>query len=160
MDSRKLLLLLLVVIALLAVMVIATGFRPDRTRHKYEQKTAFTGLDRFFARFRDSFDVGRLAGCSSTGKALTVPSGGCEVVIGPGKSKSSGFKLTPTAGALKVCYGFERDKVLNDCVSNSDQWGTLKADSRFDVGKGGAIIVFFCTPVGGSACMVRIILGE
>jgi hypothetical protein len=159
--SPKVLLILLLVIALLAVMVIATGFRPGRPTSKtYKQDHQFSGLDKLFGRFRDPFVVGRMSGCSGDGRTLTIPAGGCTVEIGRGDSRSSGFKLTPTVGAVKVCYGFARDSVLNDCVSHSDKWGELKAGYRFDVGKDGAIIVFFCTPAGGSACMVRIILGE
>lgn len=160
--SPKVLLILLVVIALLAVMVIATGFRPGRpTSKNYQRDSAFSGLDKLLSRFRDPFVVGRMSGCNGDGHTLTIPSGGCTVQIGHGDATSSAFKLAPTAGNVTACYGFEPDQ-LTDCIDgDADKRSRVESNgTRFVVGKDGAILRLYCTPVSGSACTLRIILEE
>jgi hypothetical protein len=160
--SPKLLLILLVVIAILTVMIIGVGYRRDKTDREYEQKGAFSGFDKFFARFRDPLDVSRLTGCGSNGQTLTLGAE-CDVVILPGKSNSSAFKLVPTAGVVRACFGFERDQI-EDCIEedDADKRTKLKSDSRFVVGKGQAVLRLYCTPPpsGGSSCVVRIVLDD
>lgn len=159
--SPKVLLILLVIIAILTVMIIGTGYQRDRTDRKYEQKTAFTGLDGLFGRFRDPFVVGRISGCSWNGTTFTITSEDCQVAIGPGKSKSSAFKLQPMSGVVRACFGFEQDH-LKECVDgDADKRTALKSEgSRFVVGKGQAFLRLYCSPLGGSSCPVRLILEE
>lgn len=159
--SPKVLLILLIVIAVLTAMFIGVGYRRDRTDRKYEQKSAFSGLDRVFGGFRDPFEVSRISGCRWDGKTFTLDTSDCEVAIAPGKARSSAFTLVPASGIVRVCFGFERDQ-LTECVDgDEDERTRLASDNgRFVVGRDSAILRLYCSPVGGNPCLVRLTLEE
>lgn len=168
MDSKKILILILVVVAVLTVMFIGVGFRSNRgDRDSYQQKEKdgpFSGVDGIFARFRKPFDTSRVNRATTTctwkpaDMVVEIP-GSCRIEINEGKSASSGFKLTPAAGIIQACYGFDETH-LEDCMSDEDERSNMKPNARFVVGKDKAILQLYCAtaPQGGGPCLVRVIL--
>lgn len=162
MDAKKILLLILIVIAILTAMFIVVGVHRDNTdpepeRYDQKQDGPFSGLDKgIVRRFRDTFALARVSGCGWDGQQFQLGAD-CQIVIAPGKARSSSFELIPTTGIVQACFGFEMDQ-LKDCIEGAADKRTRlkKGQSRFVVSRDSAYLRLYCTAVGGNPCLVRL----